>query len=247
MGAVLDLLLRMLGLRALAYAGSRLSDPTARTITALVLIAANLLPIIAVLRGSAGAGDVFVLYWLENVVVWFTTTIKILTAAGNETSVAGRVGMAAFFAFHFGVFTIVHGVFSFVIAGITGGFHGGPWYWLVTVGAIFVSHVVSLGVNWFGRGERTVVTPQRAVAMPYPRMLVLHFAIIGGFFLAMRPWDGPPEFGDGASTLPVVLLCTVKTALDLVLHLRERRANSAVRPAPSRICSWLRLRRPGGA
>ena len=218
----MNVLLRVLGLNLLAHVGSRLPSTTARTTTSIVLIAANLLPLWAVLTGAAGVGDVFVIYWFENVVVWFTTTIKILTARGGAADLAGNAFTAAFFAFHFGMFTLVHGLFSFILANLTGGLTGEPRTWLLLMAAILASHVVSLGLNWFGQGERNVVTARQAMAVPYPRMIVLHLAVIGGFFLLLGL--GRPD-GSYDVVGPVALLCGLKTVLDVFFHLRERWAN----------------------
>jgi hypothetical protein len=220
-----NVLLRVLGLNLLAQVGSRLPSRTARTTTSIILIAANLLPLWAVLAGAAGVGDVFVIYWFENVVVWFTTTIKILTARGltpEGVSPSGNVFTAAFFAFHFGMFTLVHGIFSFTLAGLTGGFTGETRTWLILLVAILASHVVSLGLNWFGQGERNVVTPRRAMSAPYPRMMVLHLSVIGGFFLLLGL--GHPD-GTYDVVGPVALLCGLKTIVDVFFHVRERLAN----------------------
>ena len=221
----MNVLLRVLGLNLLAHVGSRLPSTTARTTTSIILIAANLLPLWAVLTGAAGVGDVFVIYWFENVVVWFTTTIKIVTARGGTADLTGNVLTAAFFAFHFGMFTLVHGVFSFILAGQTGGLTGDPRTWLLLIAAILASHVVSLGLNWFGQGERNVVTARRAMAMPYPRMIVLHLSVIGGFFLLQGL--GRPD-GSIDAVGPVALLCGLKTVLDVFFHVRERLANRRV-------------------
>jgi hypothetical protein len=221
--SLVNVLLRILGLNLLAHIGSRLPSRTARTITASVLVAANLLPLVAVLTGSAGLGDVFVIYWFENVVVWFTTTIKILTArasdaaAGRNVTLLGNFLLAAFFTFHFGIFTFVHGVFSFTIARLTGGFTGEPKTWLIVLLAITASHVVSLGLNWFGQGERNAATVRKAMALPYPRMLVLHVSVLAAWFLLL----GLPHVAADA-VVPVAFLCGLKTAVDAWFHLRER-------------------------
>jgi len=220
-----NVLLRVLGLNLLAHVGSRLPSRTARTTTSILLIAANLLPLVAVLTGAAGVGEVFVIYWFENVVVWFTSIIKILTARGGtagDVQLADNVLTAAFFAFHFGMFTLVHGVFSFILAGMTGGLTGEPRTWMLLGAAILVSHLVSLGLNWFGQGERNVVTPRRAMSAPYPRMMVLHVSVIGAFFLLLEL--GPPG-GISDAVGPVALLCGLKTVVDVFFHLRERLAN----------------------
>ncbi len=229
----MNVLLRILGLNLLAHVGSRLPSRVARTTTSMLLIAANLLPLWAVLNGAAGVGDVFIVYWFENVVVWFTSTIKILTARGGTVGDArpvGNVPIAGFFALHFGIFTVVHGFFSFIIAALTGGFTGGPRTWLLLLAAILVSHLVSLGLNWFGQGEREVVSARRAMMLPYPRMVVLHLAVIGGFFLLLGVGHPDGTYDDVA---PVALLCGLKTVVDALFHVRERLANRLIPEPPS--------------
>lgn len=229
----MNVLLRVLGLNLLAHVGSRLPSRMARTITSIVLIAANLLPLWAVLTGAAGVGEVFVVYWFENVVVWFTTTIKILTArgaTGGNAKPTSNALTAAFFAFHFGMFTLIHGLFSFTLVALTGGFTGEPRTWFLLLVAILVSHLVSLGLNWFGQGEREVVSARRAMALPYPRMVVLHVSVIGGFFLLFGLVRPDSTFDEVA---PVALLCGLKTVVDVFFHVRERLANRRALEPPS--------------
>ncbi len=227
-------LLRLLGVAAVAQAGSHLPSPVSRVLSAVLLVGANLLPVAAVLDGRMGMGEVFLLYWLENVIVWLTTTVKIVTArgpqesgavgagqpgSGTPTPQAGATALGFFFALHFGMFTLVHGVFTAILAGMAG-LRGSLLAVLWIALAILASHLVSLGLNWFGRDERSLVTPGRAMAAPYPRMLALHVAIIGSTFLLL---DGP-----GSSTADeagaVALLCLGKTVVDLGFHLHERRS-----------------------
>jgi hypothetical protein len=203
----------------LAHVGTRLPNSAARTVSSLALIAANLLPVKAVIDGSLGLGDVFVLYWLENVIVYLATIVKLLTAEKGED------GLAGFFAVHYGIFTFVHGVFAFILAGFTGWFRGGWFYWVVVLGALLASHLISLGLNWFGRGEYRVVAAGRVVALPYPRMLAMHGAVIAGFFLVLQP------NGAQNSVKAVAVLCVAKTVIDLAFHLLERVVNTM---APAR-------------
>lgn len=204
--------LRFLGLGLIANVGTRLPNRTARSISAVILIIANLLPLWAVWRGELGVGDVFVIYWLENVVVWLLSIIRICTSNGDAT----RFAQAAFFAFHYGLFTFVHGAFALILALLSGGFKGTALYWILAVAMMLVSHLVSLGLNWFGQGERRHVTPGQAMALPYPRMLVLHGAVIGAFFFLGGP-DGRATDAVGA----VALLCGLKLAVDLGFHIWE--------------------------
>ena len=213
----MQLLLRILGLNLLAQVGTRLPSSVARTLSSLALIAANVLPIKAVIDGSLGLGDVFVLYWIENVIVYAFTIVKLLTVEPTNG------GLAGFFALHYGIFTFVHGVFAFILAGLTGWFIGGWLYWIVVVAAMLASHVLSLGLNWFGRGEYRVASAGRVMALPYPRMLVMHGAVIAGAFLV---FDARPAHSQEVTA--VAILCGAKAVIDLVFHLVERFANSRV-------------------
>ena len=209
-------LLRLLGVTTVARAGSHLPGPVGPVISALTLVLVNLVPVWLVVDGRLGMGEVFLLYWFENVVVWFTSSAKIATA-GAEPSADNR-SLAGFFAVHFGIFTVVHGVFTVILA-VAAGLAGSLQSLLLAALAILVSHLVSLGLNWFGRDERALATPQGVMFAPYPRMLALHVAVIGGWFLVLGLGSGTTQ-----EVLAVVVLCIAKTVLDLGFHLRERRA-----------------------
>lgn len=226
----MPLLLRLMGLGAVVRAGSSLPPGVPRVVSSALLVVANLVPVWGVLQGDLGVGDVFVLYWVENVAVWLVTIVKIATAQQPEdptrftmTMNGRRVPpdprvMAGFFAFHYGLFTVVHGVFAFVLASATGGFTGSAGFWVVSVLVLVMSHVLSLALHWFGRAERAHARASRTMLLPYPRMVVLHLSVIGAFFLLGGPGGRPAE-----SIGPVVLLCGLKTLVDLGFHLREHR------------------------
>lgn len=79
-------------------------------------------------------------------------------------------GLAAFFSVHYGIFTLVHGVFTFVLAGIVGvSAQRAPY--VFAVAALMLSHGLSTALYWFARGERDVVSPQRAMPQPYGRVV----------------------------------------------------------------------------
>ena len=250
-------LLRILGVELMARLGRRLPAPAARALSALMLVGANLLPLWAVLEGRLGMGDVLLVYWFENVVVWFTTTVKLLTTTRRRTRTAGLAlrssgplfgrfeetfagkswvsgdpAFALFFAVHFGIFTLVHGMFTAVVAGIAG-LHGSVLDWVATTGTILLSHILSVGLNWFGRRERAFARPGWVMAAPYPRMLSLHLTVILGFFFLGGP-DGRTANDVGA----VALLVVMKTVLDLVFHVAEhlilaRQVRASERPPTS--------------
>ena len=208
--------------------------PRAPLLSSVSLVIGNMLPLWAVWRGHMSVGDVFVVYWLENVAVWAITIVKVRTARGVGKPGAARMTMngkpvdpsdpgplAFFFALHYGIFTVVHGVFAFVMAFLAGGgLH--PWTWLLTGLALVLSHLGSLWINWYDGGERWRVSAASAMWQPYPRMLVLHVSILVGFAFTLRS-VGAADTPSGLEQLaPVLILLGLKTVVDLALHLWER-------------------------
>lgn len=200
-----------------------MSGPSAKAATLVAVVVSNLLPILAVVEGAASAGDVFALYWLENVVVGVFTVVKVLTAEGipkSQVRTSGpafdmhssQVALAGFFCLHYGIFTFVHGIFTVVIIVTSGGFSAGAGYWLVTITAMVASYLISLGVEWFGRDQKLTVSPAAAMIAPYPRMLVLHVGLIVGFMFVVEKQAGDALWS-------VVILFGLKTLADSMLAL----------------------------
>ena len=230
----MNTVLRFLGVLLVARLAAQLPGPLARLATAVVLVVVNLLPVWGVMTERIGMGDVFLVYWIENVVVWACGIVRTATAEGpgkgtvavTTNGVPGDMSSAKFFALHYGIFTLVHGVFAIIIAAVVG-LKGGLGQVLLLSLAITVSHLFSLGVNWFGRDERKVVSPGRAMFAPYPRMLVLHVGIIIAFGIAL---DGL-EHGDQTESqvTAVAVLCVMKTLVDLGFHVLQHRSRQVVR------------------
>lgn len=205
-------------------------DPPRSTsrITALSLVAANALPLWALHTGRMSTGDIFVVYWLENVAVWLITIVKVATAQGEERPggfrmtingrtldpVEQRVRAPGFFALHYGAFTLVHGLFARQVAiADSGQLH--PRTWVVAGVVMLLSHALSTALFWFRDGERWFVSQSSAMGQPYPRMLVLHLAIVFGFGLLPA---------DVASQAPAAyVLVVLKTAADLLFHEGQHR------------------------
>jgi len=216
--------------------------PSAPLLSSASLVIGNLLPLWAVWQGHMSVGDVFIVYWLENVAVWAITIVKVRTArgpgrpGGSTMKLNGRPvdassgpALSFFFALHYGIFTAVHGVFAFVMASVAGGdLH--PASWLLAGLALALSHLGSLWINWYDGGERLRVSSASAMWAPYPRMLVLHVSILVGFAIAMRS-VGSADTPSGLEQLaPVLILLGLKTVVDLALHLWER-SRAGSRPA----------------
>lgn len=58
-----------------------------------------------------------VLYWAENGVIGLFTILKMLSAAKDGQQIASKLANVPFFAFHYGMFWFVHGVFVMTFFG----------------------------------------------------------------------------------------------------------------------------------
>ena len=104
----------------------------------------------------------------------------------------------------------------------------GPY--VVAVIVLMLSHGLSTALYWFARGERDVVSPQRAMTQPYGRVVILHVVVLASFFLLVAGTVGGlgGSRAPGAGSLdvrlwPAILLVTVKVVVDVVTHLRQHR------------------------
>ncbi|HJW21306.1 MAG TPA: DUF6498-containing protein [Candidatus Limnocylindrales bacterium] len=110
---------------------------TARSRTALVLLVANAIPLVGVLFLSWSLWTILVIYWVENGIVGLWNLPRILLAEGQllpgrqlgvgyrpwavtTVPALGRTGLAVFFALHYGLFWLVHGVLVLVLPSFMG-------------------------------------------------------------------------------------------------------------------------------
>lgn len=238
--------------------------------SALVLIAANLVPLAGVIVGGWTAFEVVFLYWLENVVIGFFNICKLLTlglvgqvdigegpaprvpktvsrravlslpayesaakaprapktVSQRVLAFAAALGVSAFFMVHYGIFSLVHGVFVVTFLKIfpraVGG-QGGPFDLLahaieaatgdlgIPFAVLAASHGFSFLYNFLLRREHTQVTVPELMIAPYARVVVMHLTVLFGGILSLLL----PHF-------MVALLVLLKVALDLKYHLKER-------------------------
>jgi hypothetical protein len=191
------------------------------------LIVANLVPLAGVVVLDWDVFSVVFLFWLENLVVGgFNVLRMVWVERGAERQPAVKYFMIPFFAFHYGMFTLIHGTFVFSLfgEGIVRGI-GFPSFvtvvdviatqklW-VAVGALFLSHGYSFVANYLGSQEYRTVTLERLMHQPYNRVIVLHLVIILGGFVVMTVHQ--PMMG-------IVLLVVIKIVVDVRAHLREHR------------------------
>jgi len=190
----------------------------------LVLGLANALPIAGVLLLGWKVFPLVLLYWLENVVVGGFNVGKLLLARPQEPAYSvGKLFIIPFFIFHFGMFTLVHGVFVFALFGAKSlprfdslaelpaairAYHLG---WGVL--ALVVSHGLSFYWNYFENGEYRRASLPILMVQPYARLVVLHLAVLFGGWIVLTL---------GSPLLALLVLVALKTAADVRAHQAER-------------------------
>lgn len=161
------------------------------------VLATNLFILAGVVAWGWPPGNVFLLFWAENVILGVITVVRILTAQGTPGQPAGTRsvqrwpawGQALFFSFHYGLFALVHLVFVTLVA-VNAGVEWGFWMLTFPVLLIALRYVIDMATVWFLGGQRRSVSPGEAFAWPYPRLIILHVATLIGFFFTMQRFGG---------------------------------------------------------
>ncbi len=209
------------------------------TPTVILLIIANLIPLYGVFFLDWQVFPILFLFWMENVVVGVFNVFKMLLASpAKPISWLTKVFMIPFFCFHYGMFTLVHGIFVFIVFGgylelgadfpeknvvfqAIRDFQIG-WAFL----ALLLSHFVSFAMNYIGKGEYKQANLNELMAQPYGRVVLLHLTILFGGFLVMEL--GSPVFA-------LLLLIFLKTFIDIQAHLREHKKYQAKKEADTEV------------
>ena len=177
------------------------------------LVAANCFPLAGVMFLGWTIGGIMLLFWLENAIVGAFNVLRMGYAAKEEPKDSvKKVMVIPFFMAHYGLFTMVHGMFVFTlfVSGSPTGLGAGGF--LLALLALVVSHGVSFVTNYIGQDEYRHVTAMDLMERPYGRVLVLHVAILFGGFAVMAT---------GQTLIALLLLVVIKIAFDIAAHLRE--------------------------
>ncbi|MBX9472973.1 MAG: hypothetical protein KL788_13355 [Chryseoglobus sp.] len=167
----------------------------------ITLLAYTALPLIGVLLLGWDWREIVLLYWLENISLGVAMLIKLLRSAdapgGDDPEVVGNLtingrrvrgpgagrALAGFFALHYGIFTLVHGIFVVLI-----------------IAGVFVPVDSETPVNWWGAllvwiigGSAQVLAARfgplpeqrgsRLMLSAYGRIISLHVSVIVGIVL----------------------------------------------------------------
>lgn len=204
---------------------------------------ANLVPLYGVLVAGWRIFPLILLYWLENGAIGFFGILKILFVGPTlpkqirlekpgllALTVVIKIVFALFFVAHFGGFMAGHGFFIVMLFGGEGLGLGGNvdpgkaiedalWVFrdpgfIAAALAMFFSHGWSFVANYLKGRERDGANINKLMGAAYKRVVVLHVFIIASGFLVMAL----------GSPIPALLLfVALKTAVDLIAHLREHR------------------------
>lgn len=205
--------------------------------SAVILVAANVVPLAGVLFLGWSTFEVVFLFWVENVIIGFYNVLKMLTfgllakpVSGMPQAVvaAGTIFLMAFFVVHYGMFCSGHGFFVVAllgkgevsVQGDSGFLAAYSVAWRLARSSLgyamlslLLSHGFSFYENFLKGREYERVSAQQLMAAPYRRIVVLHVAIIVGGMLALML----------KSPMGVLfVLVVMKIILDLKFHLSER-------------------------
>ncbi len=189
--------------------------------SSVVLVLANLVPLIGVLLFDWRVFDILMLYWVENVVIGLINVMRMIVCRGEM-----KWFLTPFFVVHYGIFCFGHLAAVTAIFGSSSGtadawqyFVGNPsgeaWQspiWIAIAG-IALSHLYSFLANFIAAGEYRRTSPRELMQRPYGRIVVLHVTIIIG--AALIQWLGSPVG-------MLAVLIGAKILLDLKLHAAER-------------------------
>lgn len=162
---------------------------------------------------------VLALYWAENVAIGLCHVLRLVVAGARAGNAAGGLAIAAFFTVHYGIFTLVHGMFVVLLfSRELPGQSGFAAPYAVLADTLFADRMATLATvalaagavidtwQWFGTAESRRIALPQLMSAPYGRVIVLHVVLIGGGFLVQAL---------GAPVAAVLLLVALKLWLDL--------------------------------
>lgn len=207
--------------------------------SALVALAANLVPAVCALLFGWSVGILILLYWAENMVIGAFQALRILITGLSR----GRAGLPValfvtpFFAVHYGLFCLGHGAFVLLYLTLerSGGWTGAGFETLAADTPRFLLSqsglLVSLGVmaglqavdflRWLLRRGWGATDARTLMAEPYGRIIALHVTLISTAFLLA--WLGSPRYG-------VLLLALFKTLFEGAMAGRKAAGPAAGSP-----------------
>lgn len=194
---------------------------------ATLAVVNSLIQLLGVLVWDWPIGNVFLLLWVENVLITIVAIGRVLSVRPEPGTSLTSSKVSTSFSLAF--FTLIHGAFSFVLAFVTGLDLGAMWFTLPLI-VLAVRYVVE-ALGTFSRVEapRTVA---QAHGFAMGRILMLHVAIIacwGVVIVGLTDRDSPlASLPLSLPQLALVVLLIIKTVAEVMSLGRD----------PNRESSW---------
>ncbi len=203
--------------------------------TAIPLFLSNLIPLYGVLELGWSVPLLMFLYWSETAIIGFFTILKILHVDYKEghflinpnvptekVRAKTKLGVIAFFIFHYGAFMGLHFVFLLIFFVFNGPFITGDffdlWYqFKINFLAFFIAHLISYFANYLGKKEYLHATVTFLVWAAYKRVIFMHFIVIGCGLLSFYLLTNTP-------LVFMSFIVGFKTVIDLYFHFEIHRA-----------------------
>jgi hypothetical protein len=177
-----------------------------RVLPLLGILLVNAIPLIGVIWFGWSVFEVLFLYWFENVAIGIAHALRMEISTRTNKVANGR-STTTFFMLHYGLFTLVHGVFVVTFFGVIGGGFLevgqsilGPILAIMGWQAIYLILDAIRTQGFQGR------SPDDLMFEPYPRVLALHITVLAGGWLVSEM---------GSPIWALVILVGIKTAFDL--------------------------------
>jgi len=199
------------GLRSL---GGHLLHLLRNDYTAVLLIVANIVPIIDLVRTGEPVGTILIIYWMQLIIIGFWNVIKLI--------VVTRLAALAFVPMFVITYMSIIIFFGFIAGGLLDDQMQGtawqknfsPWNYWVPAAIFFAVHGISFAVNFIGRREYEHTNWEQQIAQPFLRAMPMWLAAVVGAVLG--------SFFKSAA-FAVVFVLPVKIILDLLGHFTEHK------------------------
>ncbi len=143
-------------------------------------LATNALTVVGVIAWDWPAGNVFLLFVLENIATMLLTFLVLVRTRAPKSALEPW-----FFLIHSGIFTLVHTIFSLIIAfllGVEFTFQS----FALPVALLLVRFAVETWSLIRSTARKRPPRPPAAIAGAYGRVFALHLGIFPGFFAAIN-------------------------------------------------------------
>jgi hypothetical protein len=166
----------------------------------LIIIIANLMPLLGVFFWAWTVFSIVILFWLESIIIGFFNILKMIFAQNEKLQIDNKIQSSGcaklflipFFTVHYGMFMLVQGIFIFIFWGkdlktepdIVFNLHlqlGRFFWWSFII--LIISHLASFLFRYIYNGEYKKYALSQLMFAPYSRVFIQQFVIIGGAFL----------------------------------------------------------------